>query len=431
MKTLYSYIITGLLLITNSCNYPELLKDLELETLKPSSSFKTIKLQAILKGINRSRISEKGFCLKEQGHFTSSLEIPAIEDCDIKTTIHNETFDTCIIIDASTSIQKYNIRSYIIIDSMTIYGNIVEFESISNDDKCPLFTSIQGITGMTLGTVTASATVSQDEYPITEKGLCWNNSSYPDTTENKIIGGNGNGEYTVTIKNIITDKDYYARFYAVNEAGITYSEEVSFTVFSNDYTPVVTSNPTATNITFKSATLGGNISSDKGHPITERGFCWSTKTAPTVDDNKITAGNDAPTGFSATLNELQASTTYYCRAYAINEAGVGYGNTINFRTTANTIRLSTMIATDITKSTATIGGEVISEGDAPVTEKGVCWGFVTTPDKTDHFAITGTGAGSFTKTLTGLQSGARYYYRPYAINKYGIVYGEIKSFIVK
>src|SRR5665648_1079654 len=46
----------------------------------------------------------------------------------------------------------------------------------------------------------------------------------------------------------------------------------------------------ATNITSTKVTYGGEITSDGGSPVTERGICWSTKQNPSNTDNKITSG---------------------------------------------------------------------------------------------------------------------------------------------
>ncbi len=46
----------------------------------------------------------------------------------------------------------------------------------------------------------------------------------------------------------------------------------------------------ASDVTQVSATSGGNINSDGGSPITARGICWSTNTAPTIADHKTTDG---------------------------------------------------------------------------------------------------------------------------------------------
>ena len=84
-----------------------------------------------------------------------------------------------------------------------------------------------------------------------------------------------------------------------------------------------------TNVTQSTATSGGNVTSDGGAPVTERGVCWSTSTNPSIADSKTMDGTGTGS-FTSSLTGLDASTTYYLKAYATNSAGTGYGNTISF-----------------------------------------------------------------------------------------------------
>jgi hypothetical protein len=86
-----------------------------------------------------------------------------------------------------------------------------------------------------------------------------------------------------------------------------------------------------TSITSNSAICGGEVTSDGGAIVTERGICWSTNANPTISDSHVFAGTG--TGlFSATMSGLQASTTYHVRAYATNSAGTAYGLDKEFTT---------------------------------------------------------------------------------------------------
>ncbi len=96
-------------------------------------------------------------------------------------------------------------------------------------------------------------------------------------------------------------------------------------------TPTVTTTSPATNITQTTADLAGNVSSDNGFAITERGFVYSTSATPTTADTKGTV--TGTTGaMSKTIESLTNSTLYHFRAYAINELGTGYGADVSFIT---------------------------------------------------------------------------------------------------
>lgn len=78
-----------------------------------------------------------------------------------------------------------------------------------------------------------------------------------------------------------------------------------------------------------STTSGGVVSSDGGSSVIERGICWSTNHNPTIEDDHVS--NGFGTGvYSANMHGLAEDTTYYVKAYAINSAGVAYGNELSF-----------------------------------------------------------------------------------------------------
>ena len=90
--------------------------------------------------------------------------------------------------------------------------------------------------------------------------------------------------------------------------------------------------------------------------------------------------------------------------------------------------LTTTTVTDIAQTTATSGGNITSDGGATVTARGVCWSTNQTPTIADSKTTDGTGAGSFTSSITGLTAGSTYYVRAYATNSAGTGYGSAMSF---
>lgn len=86
-----------------------------------------------------------------------------------------------------------------------------------------------------------------------------------------------------------------------------------------------------TEITKTTAKSGGNITSDGGATITARGVCWSTEQNPTLSDSKTSDGTGTGS-FVSNISGLSSNTTYYIRAYATNDNGTAYGNTLSFTT---------------------------------------------------------------------------------------------------
>jgi hypothetical protein len=85
------------------------------------------------------------------------------------------------------------------------------------------------------------------------------------------------------------------------------------------------------NIQANSASLGGIVRSEGGKKITEYGIAWGENPNPTVNDNKIPKGSRLGETFE-TYSLFKENTTYYCRFYATNETGVGYGDEYSFKT---------------------------------------------------------------------------------------------------
>lgn len=111
-----------------------------------------------------------------------------------------------------------------------------------------------------------------------------------------------------------------------------YIDNVSLVAATPATAPTVSTN-TISNITSSSATAGGNVSSDGGASVTERGVVFATTSNPTIANNKVVSGSGTGS-FSANLSGLSANTTYYVRAYAINSAGTSYGSQQSFTTSS-------------------------------------------------------------------------------------------------
>lgn len=82
------------------------------------------------------------------------------------------------------------------------------------------------------------------------------------------------------------------------------------------------------------ATGNGNVTSDGGATVTERGVVANTTGTPTTSDLKFMAGAGGTGAFTASMTSLDAETHYYVRAYAINSVGTSYGEEVEFDTNA-------------------------------------------------------------------------------------------------
>jgi hypothetical protein len=100
--------------------------------------------------------------------------------------------------------------------------------------------------------------------------------------------------------------------------------------------PTVTM-PTSENVTISSATLGGNVESDGGAMITERGVVYSLTSAnanPLIGGSGVTAVTASGTTgvFTTAIGSLAAGSTYAFSAYATNSVGTSYTSAASFTT---------------------------------------------------------------------------------------------------
>jgi uncharacterized protein (TIGR02145 family) len=228
----------------------------------------------------------------------------------------------------------------------------------------------------------------------------------------------------ITVTGLTNGTAYNFTVTATNANGTGPASSASNSVTPSTIPTIITT--TITSITATTASGGGNITSDGGATITARGVCWSTSANPTILDSKTTDGTGIG-NFVSNLTGLNASSTYYVRAFATNNAGTAYGNELTF-TTLNLPTITTASIYSITQNTAAGGGNITNNGGASVTAKGVCWNTSGTPTTADNKTSDGSGSDSFASSLTGLAPNTTYYVRAYATNSVGTAYGNQVSF---
>lgn len=235
--------------------------------------------------------------------------------------------------------------------------------------------------------------------------------------------------------------------------------------------PTIVTNE-VTNITTTTADVDANVTADGGADVTSKGVCWSMNQNPTIADNNTNDGGGMG-AFTSKLTDLIPNTTYYVRAFATNEAGTAYGEQKSFMTLEESEpddggedpdnpddggdnpeepeepenpeepedpddggdeieivlpQITTATVTEITETSAVAGGNVISDGGAEVTARGVCWSVNPNPTMDDKHTEDGTGVGQFVSNLPNLAINTTYYLRAYAANEVGTSYGEEVTF---
>ena len=90
--------------------------------------------------------------------------------------------------------------------------------------------------------------------------------------------------------------------------------------------------------------------------------------------------------------------------------------------------LTTQAVSGITVNSAVSGGSITSDGNAAISERGVCWSTSNNPTIADARTSDGSGTGDFVSNLNALSASTIYYVRAYATNSVGTAYGNEVSF---
>ena len=369
---------------------------------------------------------------------TAKYSFPT-EIYDIKVLVNaSEDMNNAALVDAALENNVLNATISNLIPSTNYYYcfrysngiNLVDTDTKTfktQDASLPTVTTKE-VVDITLNTATSGGNVTSDGgIAVTARGTCWNTEHNPTINNSHTSDGSGTGDYTSSLTDLTANTTYYVRAYAVNDVGVAYGNETSFTT-QNTSLPSVTTNGVS-DITMTTAITGGNVISDGWESITARGVCWSSEHNPTISNSHTTDG-DGTGEFISSLTGLTQNTTYYVKAYAVNTVGVAYGDEISFTTIAEPTAptVNTIQVTNITPTSARIEGNVTSSGGADVTERGVCWGTNQNPTISGNHSSSGSGTGSFVVDITGLTENTTYYARAYAKNSVGTAYGDAISF---
>ena len=364
---------------------------------------------------------ENGAAIIEQGICWAATDNPTISDNKLAADIKTGIFSLSLTSLANGT--TYYVRTYAVNSIGIAYGETVSFTT--TDIPVVATASVKDIL-YTTATIDGNVTLDNGAI-VTERGVCWSTAENPTVDDNKVTSGTGTGAFSVSLTGLTDATTYYACAYAINNVGTAYGEIVSFT--TKEITIPTLSTTNATKIEFKSATVGGNVTNDNGAAVTERGVCWATTDNPTIFDNKEICG-DGKGEFWVSLTELADATTYYVRAYAINEVGIAYGEISSF--TTKTIAVPTVSSAhviEVSESSVTIEGTIVDDNGATVIERGVCWATTENPTISNNKVVANNESTSFSLSITGLEIGTIYYVRAYAINSVGVAYGDQILFV--
>jgi len=261
--------------------------------------------------------------------------------------------------------------------------------------------------------------------PILSSGICWSaTSNLPTITDNKTTDGLLSlGTFVSSLTGLTAGVTYNVRAYATNSAGTAYGVTQTFTSTSTTTTIPILTTSVVSAISSTTAITGGTITDQGSTLVSSRGLVYGTSAGSST--YTVTSGSGAGT-FTTTLTGLTQGTRYYVRSFATNVQGTGYGAEISFTTQTTATVSATASVTSIAGTTAIGGGTITTDGGATVTSRGLVWG--TTSGSSTYSLTAGTGTGTYTSSITGLNNGTTYFVRAFAVNSIGTTYGPEVQF---
>lgn len=299
-------------------------------------------------------------------------------------------------------------------------------------------TSVSEITSTT---AVVDINITDDNgYSITERGVVYSKYNSVSTPEVGVSGcsketASGTaktGKTTVTLTGLTPGEKYAVRAYARNSKGYGYGSVRTFTTEDYDDKPTVLTE-TVTRVSDTEVDVQIYITSSGEASISESGVVYSrTSSLPTISSSstsKKSSGKTSTGRTTVSLTGLTSGSSYYVRAYATNKYGTAYGAVKQVDEDGDG-DVTTNSVTDITGSSATVGGYVSSSVNSDVTERGVVYSKTSTSPTTSDNRIKSdkTTYGSYSMTLSGLDANTKYYVRAYVRISGSYSYGNTVNF---
>lgn len=225
--------------------------------------------------------------------------------------------------------------------------------------------------------------------------------------------------FSATMTGLESQTAYHVRAFAENQEGVAYSTAKRFATNALPKLPEVATGEVS-EITSNTAVAGGTVS-DLGNvkKLLAHGHVWNTTGDPTLSNGESTDLGElaALASFSSTLENLESDTRYYVKAYATNEKGTVYGDVVQFTTGKGPVVLSDVTVTDVTRSSASLSAQVVSDGGHTIAERGFAY---VEYGSVDYKYV--PCDNDFTLTLTGLKSAMEYKVAAYVRNPEGDTY---------
>ncbi|MBD5389935.1 carboxypeptidase-like regulatory domain-containing protein [bacterium] len=358
----------------------------------------------------------------ERGFVYAETTNPTVNDTKISVQL-TETKDFSARAEGLSAGKTYYVRTYMINNAGISYSsNEVKFSTIT----ISTVVETKSVSGIDVSEKTAmlNGAITQKGIPsFSERGFMY--SFQEDMAECTKLEetGDSEGNFSLKLSNIQLGTNYYVRAYAVQGGMYIYGNVVSF---SGRIQESVLTTSAATNVSATSATLNASVSVVGAPAYTERGFCYSKAQDPTISDYCKKDDGLGTGAYSVEINDLDYKTTYYVRAYVLQEGKPIYGDCVSFTTIWTDAGLRTLAPTNVRSSSVTLNAEIYEIGSPQFTEKGFCYSKShSKPTISDtRKAVKEDGGGIYSLDEHGLDYKTTYYVRAYLVQGGTPIYGD-------
>lgn len=310
----------------------------ESDSVKATSVF--LKAKILSSKCGEGTILERGFYLSDKSSDLTEANADTIIQCPLGSIVNPMEDDSfsCVVSKLKPETMYY-VKAFAK-NSFGVFPSVVDSFVTTTGKPAIAAIEVDSI-GFTNAALSAFVT-DEGDAEVTERGFCWSTTELPvvDGGKDTLVCGKGKGRFNGMICNLEAKKKYYARAYATNVFGTTYSDS-TVVISTKSELPVVVTNTVSPEMLINgTAEISGEVLNEGMSPVITLGICWSSRyPIPTVTNSEKMEVSpdelDDKNKIAKTLSNLKGGTKYYVCVYAINSKGLpGYGNVQSFTTPA-------------------------------------------------------------------------------------------------